>query len=127
MNAHSPKINTWGIFLAVSGLIFKTPTFRVLSGQYPYDVEVKRLPWGKLDKHPVDIFKDATTNTVFEFRDENNKLRASIFVPESEMGKPYERRMKLKNVAQRLDEAWHAINLTEDDNFNITESIIKYD
>ena len=116
------------IYLAVSGLIFKTPTFRVLSGQYPYDVEVQHPSRGENSINiQSSIFKDATTNTVFEFRDENNKLRASIFVPESEMGKPYERRMKLKKVAQRLDEAWHAINLTEDDNFSITESIIKYD
>ncbi len=93
-------------YLEFSGVVFKNPTFRLLAGQYPYNVEIKRLSWGKLSHSPVDIIRECTENTILEFRDDDDNLKGLIFIPEADGKNPFKRVYTYKNLSERLQDLW---------------------
>lgn len=78
----------------------------MLANQYPYEVKVKCLPWGRLSQSPVDIIRECTENTIIEFRDEDNILMGTIFLPEADKNNPFKRIFVYKNFSKRLQEIW---------------------
>ncbi|HHT9134932.1 MAG TPA: hypothetical protein ACFYD2_08520 [Candidatus Avalokitesvara rifleensis] len=100
-------------YVALTGVVFKTPTFRMMAGQYPYEVKIKRLPWGRLSQSPVEIVRECTENTILEFRDDEDNVRGVIFLPEADKENPFKRIFVYKHFSERLQEVWegHKISL----------------
>ena len=83
-------------YVALTGVVFKTPTFRMMAGQYPYEVKIKRLPWGRLSQSPVEIVRECTENTILEFRDDEDNVRGVIFLSEADKENPFKRNFVYK-------------------------------
>lgn len=94
------------VYLGISGIVFKTPTFRMMAGQDPYTVKIKRLPWGRLSQSPVEIFRECTENTILEFRDDEDNVKGLVFLPEADIENPFKRNYIYKHLSERLQEVW---------------------
>ncbi len=102
MSLRATGVLNMSSYLALTGVVFKTPTFRMMAGQYPYVVQVKRLPWGKLPQAPIDIIRECAENTILEFRDDDDNLKGSVFLPKADKENPFERNLVYKNISERL-------------------------
>lgn len=93
-------------YLLTTGTVFKTPTFRMIAGQEPYVVKIKRIPWGKLSQSPVEIIQECTENTILEFRDDEDNVKGLFFLPEADKENPFKRNYNYKCISERLQEVW---------------------
>ena len=91
-------------YLLITGIVFKTSTFRMLAGQDPYMVKIKRVPWGALPQSPVEIIKECTENTILEFRDDEDNVKGLFFLPEADKENPFVRNYNFKSLSGRLQE-----------------------
>lgn len=94
------------VYLEVSGIVFKTPTFRMMADQDPYTVKIKRLPWGCLPQSPVEILRECTENTILEFRDDEDNVKGLVFLPEADKENPFKRNYNYKHLSKRLQDVW---------------------